>query len=593
MKEQAKRRNRYMRLNHQARWLLRSVVPPWFIGIALIQGLCASVQAQNATTARTASASATIKCIGIQWPITGDANHNATCQTEYRKQGAGTWEKALPLLRCDNSDHNGLYGSIFCLDPRTDYEIRLTLSDPDGGGTSTTISAKTRSVPQQPTSGRTYHVVPGSGGGDGSAGNPFKGIAAAETVAQPGDTFRLHAGNYGIATFTKGGSSDNHIVWKAAGDGDAVLGGIYLNASGVWLHSLHITLGRDYIKDKNGRSTGLTTQRKSAGNICITFCTFRGFRNTMDVRGNGWYITDNDISGDGGSGLSGEGIELNKSSGHIVAHNRITHCADAISYPSSNVDIYRNDIHDVSDDAVETDMGRVNVRVWQNRITNPSNSAFSFQPMGSGPWYFIQNQVLMTNNRPWKFVKEVDDRFVVAHNTFVFPGRASEYAQCWLNSVNRNNLIISYGNRGAVLFGGWHPRKPGTPGLNTTPFWMTDWDYNGYDWDGKSTPFSWFGTGYPDLPSFASGVGVDKNSVQVDRAKIFENWSTPSKVVGQAPVDYTLAPGSNAAVDAGVIMYNINDNYLGNGPDLGALERGKPVPHYGPRYGGHSRKRPH
>jgi len=38
-----------------------------------------------------------------------------------------------------------------------------------------------------------------------------------------------------------------------------------------------------------------------------------------------------------------------------------------------------------------------------------------------------------------------------------------------------------------------------------------------------------------------------------------------------------------AAVDAGVILPNINDGFVGGAPDLGAYELGKPLPTYGPR----------
>ena len=38
-----------------------------------------------------------------------------------------------------------------------------------------------------------------------------------------------------------------------------------------------------------------------------------------------------------------------------------------------------------------------------------------------------------------------------------------------------------------------------------------------------------------------------------------------------------------AAIDKGQVIPGITDGFTGAGPDLGALERGKPAPHYGPR----------
>jgi hypothetical protein len=45
-------------------------------------------------------------------------------------------------------------------------------------------------------------------------------------------------------------------------------------------------------------------------------------------------------------------------------------------------------------------------------------------------------------------------------------------------------------------------------------------------------------------------------------------------------VDVTLSPGSNA-VDAGKAIRGLNDDFTGAAPDLGALERGRPLPAYG------------
>ena len=47
-------------------------------------------------------------------------------------------------------------------------------------------------------------------------------------------------------------------------------------------------------------------------------------------------------------------------------------------------------------------------------------------------------------------------------------------------------------------------------------------------------------------------------------------------------LDFQLKPNA-AAVDAGCILPNVNDDFTGRAPDLGALEVGQPVPVYGPR----------
>ncbi len=47
-------------------------------------------------------------------------------------------------------------------------------------------------------------------------------------------------------------------------------------------------------------------------------------------------------------------------------------------------------------------------------------------------------------------------------------------------------------------------------------------------------------------------------------------------------LDFRLEPGS-AAVDRGVVLPTITDGFVGQAPDLGALEVGQPAVVYGPR----------
>jgi len=55
--------------------------------------------------------------------------------------------------------------------------------------------------------------------------------------------------------------------------------------------------------------------------------------------------------------------------------------------------------------------------------------------------------------------------------------------------------------------------------------------------------------------------------------------------VTMTPQDATLSSGSNA-LDAGLALPNLNGDSTGAGPDLGALERGCPIPLYGVRPAG-------
>jgi hypothetical protein len=61
-----------------------------------------------------------------------------------------------------------------------------------------------------------------------------------------------------------------------------------------------------------------------------------------------------------------------------------------------------------------------------------------------------------------------------------------------------------------------------------------------------------------------------------------KDMNTVQQLSDLKDLDFRLRPGS-AAVDRGAFIANVTDDYTGNAPDLGALELGQPVPHYGPR----------
>src|SRR5690606_20809918 len=122
-----------------------------------------------------------------------------------------------------------------------EYEVRVSLSDPDGGADTRVVTVTTRPIPVRPTPARTLHVVPGNGGGSGSAGDPYRGLEAAWAVAQPGDELLLHAGDYGGVEDddVNSGAPGNPIVIRAAGDGDVVFSYIQVfQTNNVWFEGL-------------------------------------------------------------------------------------------------------------------------------------------------------------------------------------------------------------------------------------------------------------------------------------------------------------------------------------------------------------------
>src|SRR5437879_13650378 len=104
--------------------------------------------AQNGITARQTRIYSTIYSVGGEWDLSGDVNHNATVNVQYRIQGASAWKSALPLVRVDNTyNGNGFAGSILSLNPATTYEVALNLSAPDGAAENRMLTGTTPLLP--------------------------------------------------------------------------------------------------------------------------------------------------------------------------------------------------------------------------------------------------------------------------------------------------------------------------------------------------------------------------------------------------------------------------------------------------------------
>jgi hypothetical protein len=92
---------------------------------------------------------------------------------------------------------------------------------------------------------------------------------------------------------------------------------------------------------------------------------------------------------------------------------------------------------------------------------------------------------------------------------------------------------------------------------------------------------------FATLAEFRQATGQEAHGVEVDY-DIFEDLSPPDParrhhVYHSMDLNFRLKEASKA-VDAGVVLPTINDDFTGEAPDLGALELGQEEPHYGPRW---------
>jgi hypothetical protein len=463
---------------------------------------------------------------------------------------------------------------------------------------------------------------------------------------QPGDVIMVHAGLYvgdrfhymngaprpgylalgnlfdGTYYLTQSGTPDKPIVIKGAGDGEVIFDGDgcqtffnlmaanYNYFEGITVRNTNVAF---LVGIKNiAGSSGFTLKHSHIYDVGrVVQADWSGSKN--------FYIADNVMVGrhDPNKMMSWTGAlwakfpgypELLSSEyavkvygqGHVVAHNYIAHWHDGVDIATYGtpdgtpneipdrvplaIDFYNNDIFNMGDNCFETDGGARNIRVFRNRCFNSASGALSVQPVFGGPVYFYQNLIYNTPTGSLKYIEE-SAGVLTYNNTIIGEGRAGPAS----NETFRNNLILAQGAFDPVF-------------AITTFTNYTSSDYNGFRPNpGVEDSFEWnsppFGVAadfskapvtrrFKTLKEYSEATGQERHSVLLDYDVFVKatkpDMTDPQRVYDPAGFDFQLRPGS-AAVDAGVVLPNINDDFTGRGPDLGAYELGRPIPHYGPR----------
>ncbi|MBK8500870.1 MAG: hypothetical protein IPL46_00960 [Saprospiraceae bacterium] len=556
----------------------------------------------------------TLHCLGFEWKIEGDDNRNARVDVSYRLVGSETWQAAQPLLRIGEEKvwrakefleywtPRMFAGSIFGLETGKSYECRFTMSDPDGieGNTTKIVECTTRTIPQSYAEGRVLHVYPANY--EGPKEEPsFTGLLQAyygpglgdwDVVhcrpVEAGATILVHAGLYkadrrdyvnphqipffGSYVLTQDGTAEKPITIKAAGDGEVIFDGDNVfKLFDVMAADHHIFDGITFRNTEIAFYAGIKDQM-GCSNLTVRNCRIEDVGigiHTEWAGSKNFYIADNVMIGrddhyrlNGWSNMKTYGPSPVNSyygvkvygQGHVICHNKMSFfhdgiCISTYGIPEESqdlkcvsIDIYNNDVFLSVDDFIEADGGVHNIRVMNNRGFNAAHHGLSAQPMFGGPVYFIRNIVY---NVPFGGAIKTGGAnpagVLIYNNTFI----AENADAVGISNVHyRNNLF----------FGSNHPNKH----LNRLESYTTysTSDYNGYQAGRDKALLTW---------------GVPKNGMR-DYNERPESES----------VDFRLRSNS-AAIDAGVLLPNINDGFSGLAPDLGANEYNSENQVYGPR----------
>jgi len=557
---------------------------------------------------------ATIHNAGIR--IIGVPEQVVKTELNYRVSGSETWSNGLPpvityannLLESSPYDSfetnmsvinndisqtiRRVHGNVFNLEPDTDYEMEVKLLDESDVVLQTfTESVRTKKDQISYGTGRTI-TVRKDGSGD------YSNIPQALGAASAGDIIEVGPGEYTEAIrITKSGEIDNPITLRGL-EGAVLIDngfGSYSDAKIMFSNNVHdfiienfeikgttiqVTDKHDiyvfdsatrvYIQNNNftqlenqGRFTFISTKSNS---ILTDFVVRDNTFHAKDLASNSYVLYF--LGSKRGVVFSGNEVDVGIAWDLLVMRGR-----------NEDTDIYNNTIHGVGqDDGIELEGGvNINIRVYNNFVDNSTspNTSISHTPVYVGPIYVFRNEF----HSPVQYIKIAsntvalgdiatapEDRYAdfgpiyYYHNTF----RLSESG--WGSVVHASPLLffrfaglmhsnfifknnIFYGRSFAKFFYTYAK----TYSRSGSAWGQLESDYNVY-WDRVTTtnPNAEYSA---DLHSF------------------FED---PKLVNPYFPGQNFRLKSDSSAIDSGVVLNNINDNYIGSAPDMGKYEYADP-----------------
>ena len=558
-----------------------------------VQSILFSVDDNNETVVEGLSLVPTCQSIGVYSSFSGDENENSQAILEYRISGTTPWLPA-PALTVDRRDtvvsndstisnpyKNQYRGSVLYLEANTEYEVRITYSDE---GVSPSVQEFVTTLNDNPPStGATYYVATTGNDmtGDGSMGTPWLTIQKAADSVSAGDTVLIMPGTYiEQINLSVSGNTNNYITFRSHDPNNKAMvvssgqGTFNLNNIGyIRLKDLDIAGDDDdasciFIEGSNSDGNIVEDCDLSsvgtnwwAGGVVV----YNGPTNTLIQRN--YISTTADATEVANTAEGPFGVLLNRTDGATVIRNNtiIGSFYDGIGGapnfginggPYHDSDINDNYFEDIVDDAIESEGGNINVRIWGNEINNPDTMGLGIGSTIIGPLHIFRNTIQGHPDAAIKMGHDSSGTTYIYHNTIYTTeidgcGPTDFAGYLGIGNVISRNNIYQVGRYVIETIG-------------------IDLGGNDYDYDNMFTTdperfVKWHGANYTSLTIFQTEIGQELHALTAD-----------SDFIDPANYDLTLQLTS-PCIDQGVILPGFNDTnspwpYQGSAPDLGAYE---------------------
>ena len=553
-------------MNSKLFWLLTA-----FMGIFNFSGISGQQQSDKKPDLYAVS---TFECSGIYWKT----SESGPGKIRYKEASGNSWKNGLDLVY---DSRTGEYrGSIIDLSPASSYQVELSSNSSKATLKVTTKDdrfpiGKTTVLPQgesdktivitESGTADAYHLVTVPEGSKSVLN--IKNVSAsgieidANYVIVRGVEIR-NAQIHGILIRRDRHDivvEQCHITYWGRMGGPITYGNEGGSDSGVYAENgtANLTIQRNLIEDPRGASNDWETGHPS-GPQGITIVQSKGgnvirFNDIVSSEDHGF----NDAIG-GGSNYSFVG-NMNRDS-----------------------DIYGNIIRNAWDDAIESEGGNMNVRIWGNYIHFFFNGVATASTTW-GPIYVFRNVSGESRTGHWNprggaFLKTGErnefggGRRFLFHNTLLQPNGVSDVFSGHPNPncVTRNNIFD----------------VPGRLATDRVTEIASDYDYDYFSGNTRGTAKESNGIRFGTTPSgtklYVSSYSLEfypRSTINSIKWGAFPYEFGDRKRTITDPVVWIRNP----LLDSGTILPGFNDNFSGNAPDLGAFEVGAAPLQFGRR----------